>query len=232
MDRYIEDITPTLMSRPTIAAIPSGDLKSSGPIMVTPFVRLVFLIFISLYNIKSNNSPTKATPIKPFTGKDPYKYEEYIKGLLRSHGFATRKTRSSGDFGVDVLANKNGKTFAIQCKLYNRPVGTKVIQEIVTGRVFYKTDYAVVVSDNKFTDAAKTLARRSNVILVHHSKIVQKLNSIAGTGTPKSVDVINPIKYNSNTKRESGESPIPNQWTKDDVDTLITTVILTITNDK
>lgn len=76
---------------------------------------------------------------------------------------------------MDIVASKGGKTFAIQVKLYNRPVGTKAIQEIVSGRIFYKTDFAIVVSDNSFTDAAKILARRSDVLLAHHKNLLHKL---------------------------------------------------------
>lgn len=158
-----------------------GDFKASSPIKVTPLASIVFTLFFAMYNNKKDSRKPEVRSIEAvFTGNDPYKYEEFIRKLLQSRGFTAKRTRSSGDYGVDVLASKDGKSFALQCKLFNRPVGTKAVQEIVSGRIFYKTDYAVVVSDNSFTPAAKTLARKSDVILVHHKKLLHAIESLAG----------------------------------------------------
>ena len=144
---------------------------------VTPFVGLVFVLFSAMHNNKTHTKD-RLSINKAFIGNDPYKYEEYIKTLLRNEGFSAKRTRGSGDYGVDVIASKNGRTFAIQCKLYNHTVGTKAVQEIVSGRIFYRTDFAIVVSDNSFTPAAKSLARKSDVILTHHKNLLHKLESL------------------------------------------------------
>lgn len=202
-------------------------LKTSQPINTSPFVALIFILFSAMYNDKSSHTPKEQHTVKDFIGNDPYKYEEYIKGLLRGRDFSATRTRGSGDFGVDVLASKGGKKFAIQVKLYNRPVGTKVIQEIVSGRIFYKTDFAVVVSDNSFTPAAKTLARKSDVILVHHKNLVHKLESLIPNDKIATVhELVAPVK-----KPTDQEPTQKKQWTTQDADELITVVLPTIIND-
>ncbi len=44
-------------------------------------------------------------------------------------------TRGSGDYGVDVLAEKEGVTYAVQCKRYDGPVGVKAVQEAYAGGI-------------------------------------------------------------------------------------------------
>ena len=183
MENYLSQTSIVFMHSPSITLNFSEKLKASQPITVTPFVGLVFTLFSAMHNSKSNDAPKKHLIARTFTGNDPYKYEEFIKELLRDGGFSAKRTRGSGDYGVDVIASKNGKTCAIQCKLYNHTVGAKAVQEIVSGRIYYRTDFAIVVSDNTFTDAARSLARKSDVVLTHHNNLLHKLeNLMARTG--------------------------------------------------
>ena len=48
-------------------------------------------------------------------------FEYYCADLLRNGGYQNvRVTRASGDFGVDILAERDGITYGIQCKRYDR----------------------------------------------------------------------------------------------------------------
>ena len=223
MSYYVDQINTLYMATESITLRFQDQLRTSQPVAVTPFVALIFKLFSIMHNNKSSITPKEYPVTKNFIGNDPYKYEEFIKNLLRSAGFTAKRTKSSGDFGVDVVASKNGKTFAIQCKLYNRPVGTKAIQEIVSGRLFYKADFGVVVSDNSFTDAAKVLARRSGVVLTHHNRLILKLKNLAPDDVELSELTTDQVKREPVTTR---------QWTQEDADELITVILPTITNDK
>ena len=47
---------------------------------------------------------------------DGQEFEYYCADLLKSQGFLeVEVTRASGDYGVDILAEKDGVTYAIQC---------------------------------------------------------------------------------------------------------------------
>ena len=57
-------------------------------------------------------------------------FEYFCAELLKKHGFLeVEVTRGSGDYGIDILAEKEGVTYAIQCKCYTSPVGVKAVQE-------------------------------------------------------------------------------------------------------
>jgi len=231
MENYLHGVEPVFMKQASITLNFEDKLKTSEPMIVTPFVGLVFILFSAMHNNKSH-SKERLSINKAFTGNDPYKYEEYIKTLLRSEGFNAKRTRGSGDYGVDVIASKNGKTYAIQCKLYNHTVGTKAVQEIVSGRIFYRADFAIVVSDNSFTDAAKSLARRSDVIVTHHKNLLQKMKSLDASEDETHGNNESDALVDDQERRVSQEPTARKQWTRDDTDELITVILPTINNDK
>ena len=50
---------------------------------------------------------------------DGPEFEAYVALVLRDNGFRhVALTKGSGDQGVDILAERNGRTYAIQCKNY------------------------------------------------------------------------------------------------------------------
>lgn len=205
-----------------------GALQSNRPMRVTHLAGIVFILFYSMYSSKpaAKRSQNTALPVE-FTGNDPYKYEEYIRKLLHTRGFNAKRTRGSGDYGVDVIASKSGKTYAIQCKLYNHTVGTKSVQEIVSGRIYYRTDFAIVVSDNSFTDAAKSLARRSNVVLTHHNNLLHKMENLIASEDETHDDEPDE-EVDNQAPQISRRSSAKKQWTRDDADELITVILPTI----
>ena len=66
---------------------------------------------------------------------------------------------------MDIIAVKKGQKYAIQCKNYASPLGNKPIQEVYTGKTFYKCDIAVVMTNSIFTQSAQILAESTGVVL-------------------------------------------------------------------
>lgn len=97
---------------------------------------------------------------------DGRRYEEKCREILESAGFTVRLTPPTGDFGADLIAERDDVSFALQCKDNTNPVGNKAVQEAISGRKYYKTDYAAVVCDAGFTKAAKEMAARDDVLLL------------------------------------------------------------------
>ena len=54
-------------------------------------------------------------------------FEQYCAHLLSGNGWEIVSVScASGDYGADILAEKDGITYAIQCKRYEEPVGQSV----------------------------------------------------------------------------------------------------------
>jgi restriction system protein len=95
-------------------------------------------------------------------------FELECQEILAEHGWSARLTQASGDQGADIIAEaEDGLSVAIQCKRLARPVGNKAVQEVVAARTYYDTDLAAVVSTGDYTEAARRLARRNDVHLLH-----------------------------------------------------------------
>lgn len=104
--------------------------------------------------------------VLPMDEMEGHDFEYYCADLLRRAGFQeVEVTKGSGDFGADILAEKDGVSYAIQCKCYDTVVGVHAVQEIYAGRDYYGRMVAAVMTNQYFTEPAVTLARRLNVML-------------------------------------------------------------------
>lgn len=103
---------------------------------------------------------------------DGPEFEAYVALVLEDNGFKhVALTKGSGDQGVDILAERNGKTYAIQCKNYEGTVGNFAVQEAYTGAQFYGCDAAAVICPGEFTRGAKELAQSTGVLLWDGKKL-------------------------------------------------------------
>ena len=109
-------------------------------------------------------------------------FEEYCANLLKGNGFVDIEvTSGSGDFGVDILAAKDGVTYAIQCKRQSSNVGVKAVQEIFSGKEFYKRHIGVVFTNQHFTQSAKEKAERTGILLWDRGKLDDMILSMTSS---------------------------------------------------
>lgn len=93
-------------------------------------------------------------------------FEFFCADLLRRRGFQeVEVTKGSGDYGIDILAEKDGVTYAIQCKCYGAPVGVKAIQEAYAGRDYYDRMVGAVLTNQYFTQPAVEAAKKLKILL-------------------------------------------------------------------
>lgn len=128
-------------------------------------------------------SPTYSSDIIAELAKidamEGHDFEYYCAGLLKANGFTdVTVTQGSGDYGIDVLASKDGVSYAIQCKCYSSPVGNKAVQEAYSGKSYYNKMVAVVMTNNSFTSAAKETAEKNSVLLWDRDKLTDLLKAV------------------------------------------------------
>ena len=93
-------------------------------------------------------------------------FEYFCADLLRKKGFQeVEVTKGSGDYGIDILAQKDGVTYGIQCKCYATPVGVKAVQEAYAGRDYYDCMVGVVLTNQYFTTPAVEVAKKLKIML-------------------------------------------------------------------
>lgn len=102
-------------------------------------------------------------------------FENFVALLFSKMGYETEVTKASGDQGIDIIAEKNGKKIGIQAKCYSATVGNSAIQEVVAGINFYNLNKAIVVTNNYFTQSALQLAEANNVVLWDRNILKEKI---------------------------------------------------------
>lgn len=93
-------------------------------------------------------------------------FEFFCADLLRAHGFIdVEVTRGSGDFGVDILTEKDGVTYAVQCKRYSGPVGVEAVLRTYGGQAYYGRMVGAVMTNQYFTTPAVEAAGKLHILL-------------------------------------------------------------------
>jgi restriction system protein len=91
-------------------------------------------------------------------GMSGVEFEGYVAARLRRAGWQVRLTPAVGDYGVDLIAEKDGQSVAIQCKRHGKAVGVAAVQQVVSGALHHGCTRSLVVSNQEFTTAARQLA--------------------------------------------------------------------------
>ena len=101
-----------------------------------------------------------------------HEFEYFCADILKRNEFDNVEvTQGSGDHGIDILAEKDGITYAIQCKCYSSNIGNAAVQQAHTGKSIYKKDIAVVLTNRYFTPQAKGEAEALGVKLWDRDKL-------------------------------------------------------------
>lgn len=102
-------------------------------------------------------------------------FEEFIVEFFSYLGYKSSLTALSGDNGIDVIAKFRRYSIGIQAKLYyNHNVNNKAIQEVFSGKNYYKLDYALVITNWTLSRPALDLAKSLNVGVIDR-KILSKI---------------------------------------------------------
>lgn len=100
--------------------------------------------------------------IDAMTGRE---FEDYVAVILEGCGYEIEEmTPATNDYGADIIALAGEERMAIQCKRYARPVGVKAVQEVISAMKHYDCEAAIVITNNKFTKQAYTLADDHEVV--------------------------------------------------------------------
>lgn len=125
----------------------------------------------------ANSSSKKQINIS-YDSMNGHQFEHFCADLLKKNGFVNVfVTQGSGDHGIDILAEKDEITYAIQCKCYTSNIGNSSIQEAHSGKGIYKKDIAVVMTNRYFTSQAIDDAKALGVKLWDRTQLEKFINN-------------------------------------------------------
>ena len=122
---------------------------------------LSFLIWLALRKTKRNRLLNLT--LENLKAMNPKEFEYTTAEILRRLGYKDIKVIGrSGDLGVDILAYKDGKKVAVQCKKYITKKVTSPEIQLFIGMMIteYKADYGLYVTTSYYTKDAYHLAMK------------------------------------------------------------------------
>ena len=108
------------------------------------------------------------------TGND---FEQFCALVLQGNGYTTRVTPTSGDFGVDIIAEQSGITYAIQCKCYSSDIGVDAVYQVAGGMKYYHANLGIVLTNRYFTRQAQELASDIGVVLWDRDSLIKLIHT-------------------------------------------------------
>lgn len=133
---------------------------STELIAVAAAVLFVTAVFIWLFFRRRNRAEDM------FEDMEGHEFEYFCADLLKRNGFTeVEVTKGSGDYGADILVQKEGVTYAVQCKCYTGPVGVGAVQEVYAGRDYYDRMVGAVMTNQYFTSPAVKAAEKLKILL-------------------------------------------------------------------
>jgi len=112
-------------------------------------------------------------------------FEEYVANLLQRHGYQNVSLTERYDFGVDIVAERNGERWGIQTKRYAGRVGEYCVKQVVTGLKLYSCTKAMVITNSTYTSRARKLGKSNDCVLVDRIELARLINDAASTGKRK-----------------------------------------------
>lgn len=110
------------------------------------------------------------TDVDTMSGKD---FEKYVCGVLRTQGYSGIRPTEKYDYGVDIIASKDGIRWGIQVKRYSGLVKASAVRQVVTGLSVYDCDRAMVITNSVFSNVAVKLAKSNGCILVDREQLAK-----------------------------------------------------------
>jgi hypothetical protein len=136
-------------------------------------------------NWREHHAPLGKEKLDSMTGEE---FERWLVCLLELTGYrSVRLTPRSGDHGADIVATLPyiDETVCIQAKRWRKPVGNKVVQEVLGGMRAYEAQHGIVAAVGGFTKLAKELAAKPPPIeLWDGVKLLQMAASVQAFDVP------------------------------------------------
>lgn len=114
-------------------------------------------------------SKPEIKPIERLREIDWFQFERFVAYVYRQRGYnVTRKGGANPDGGIDMVIEKDGQRFAVQCKHWKKwSVGEKVVREFLGALKDSGIEKGIFVSLNDYTGPAKQLAERQGIQLIN-----------------------------------------------------------------
>jgi HJR/Mrr/RecB family endonuclease len=111
-----------------------------------------------------------------FKNMTPLEFEKWVQGLFQRIGASAITEGKTGDHGIDVIAEFQGKRIVVQCKRWHSyQVGESVVRDLYGVKYYGNFDKAILFTTNNATRQAREWARRKNDIVVIDAPLLHEI---------------------------------------------------------
>jgi restriction system protein len=156
---------------------------------------------IYVYNFKmslNRKRDMKKSGIKEIDEMSGIEFEEYLSLLFKRQGYKVSTTNAVGDFGADIVLEKEGQRICVQAKRYRKQVGIKAVQEVIGSLAHYSADIGWVVTNSTYTRPAIQLAKANGITLVGRNELIKLILESNNLENINASDAIDLVKQASN----------------------------------
>ena len=122
-----------------------------------------------------NNLRMTMTDIDLMSGVE---FEDFLYEYFIKQGYVCKRTKTTGDQGIDLLIEKDGIVIGVQAKCYSGTVGNHAIMETVAGMNYYNANRCMVITNSTFTKSAIELAKANKVVLWDRTVLQERLSEL------------------------------------------------------
>lgn len=187
-----------------IAAAITKDLFQT---MLCTLLIFVVLQWLSMKNHLKKRNELRNASLDEIDTMEGVQFERYLYELFIALGYKVQRTSKTGDFGADLILDDGDSKTVVQAKRYKGNVGIQAVQEVFAAKSYYDADYAWVVTNSSYTNAAYELAERSGVSLYCRRKL-SDLMTAAGIEKPSENEIKRSFEVVSKEKCPLCSSPM------------------------
>lgn len=100
-------------------------------------------------------------------------FELHVADLLKAHGFTGIKLTERYDWGVDIIAHKNGVRWGVQTKRSSGLVKVAAVRQVVAGLNMYGCKRCMVVTNGTFSRPAVEIAKVNGCVLIDRNLLIK-----------------------------------------------------------
>jgi hypothetical protein len=134
-----------------------------GLVLVAVLLLIVIVPLVGLISQAkkraAHEARLRALALSDIDNMDGVMFEHYVAKLLRHEGYTeVDVSKGSGDFGVDIVASKDSRRYAIPVKRWSGTVSRTAVSDAVAGKGHYSCNAAMVVTNSYLSAKSREFA--------------------------------------------------------------------------
>lgn len=152
---------------------------SAGLLLVVLVILCSAYVSAKLQEKKLKHMLTSADTLDKLYMLNPFDFEEAVGEMFRKHGFSNvRITPSKLDGGVDIIMEKNGDTYGVQCKKYDPEsyIKIEIVKALIPSCQRLGIVHPVFVTTAKYSAHTRHYMQEEDMWLIDGSELVSMMN--------------------------------------------------------